>query len=63
MCVKMLVAKNMESSSVFVHVVRQKGFDADGYAVARLVEEFKLLGYDKLLVKSDNAPVIVAIFI
>ena len=30
--------------------------------MARLVEEFKLLGYDKLLVKSDNAPVIVAIF-
>ena len=60
-CVKVLVAKDMKSGSVFAHVVPQKGLDADGYAVARIVEDIKWLGYTKLLVKSDNEPAIVAL--
>ena len=60
-CVKVLVAKDLKSGSVFAHVVLQKGLDADGYAVARIVEDIKWLGYTKLLVKSDNEPAIVAL--
>ena len=60
-CVKVLVAKDFKSGSVFAHVVLQKGLAADGYAVARLVEDIKWLGYAKLLVKSDNEPAIVAL--
>ena len=60
-CVKVLVAKDLKSGSVFARVVLQKVMGADGYAVARLVEDIKWLGYAKLLVKSDNEPAIVAL--
>ena len=60
-CVKVLVAKDSKSGAIFAHVVPQKGLDADGYAVARIVEDIKWLGYAKLLVKSDNEPAIVAL--
>ena len=46
---------------MFAPVLPQKGLDADGYAVARPVEDIKWLGYAKLLVKSDNEPAIVAL--
>ena len=60
-CVKVVIAKDLNSGSVFARVVHQKGPDADGYAVARLVEDIKWLGYAKLLVKSDNEPAIVSL--
>ena len=60
-CVKVLAAKDLKSGSVFAHVVLQKGLDADGYAVARLVEDIKWLGYAKLFVKSENEPAIVSL--
>ena len=41
------------------HTVAQKGVDADGYAVVRLVEAVKWLGYIKVILKSDNERAIV----
>ena len=38
-CVKILVVKDLKSKPIFAHVVLQKGVDADGYAVVRLVDD------------------------
>ena len=35
---KILVVKDLQSKAIFAHTVTQKGVDADGYAVVRLVE-------------------------
>ena len=35
--------------------------DADGYSVARLVDDIKWLGYTKLLLRSDNEAAIVSL--
>ena len=42
-------------------MVPQKGVDADGYSVARLVEDIKWLGYTKLLLRSDHEAAIVSL--
>ena len=56
---KILVVKDLKSKTIFSHVVPQKGVDADGYAVVRLVEDIKWLGYTKILLKADNERAIV----
>ena len=56
---KILVVKDLQSKAIFAHTVTQKGVDADGYAVVRLVEDIKLLGYTKVILKSDNEKAIV----
>ena len=48
-----LVVKDTKSRCIFAHAVRRKGADEDGYAVARLVEDIKWLGYTKVIPKSD----------
>ena len=52
--VKILVVKDHKSKAVFAHVVTQKGTDCEGYAVQRLVEDVKWLGYTKVLLKANN---------
>ena len=52
--IKILVVKDLKSKAIFAHVVPQNGVDADGYAVVRLIEDVKWLGYTKILRKTDN---------
>ena len=59
--VKILVVKDRKGKDIFVHVVPQKGVDADGYSVARFVDDIKWLGYTKLLLRSDNEAAIVSL--
>ena len=59
--IKILVVKDTKSKAIFAHVVPQKGVDAAGYSVARLVEDVKWLGYSKLLLRSDNEAAIVSL--
>ena len=56
---KILVVKDLQSKAIFAHTVTQKGVDAEGYAVVRLVEDIKWLGYTKVILKSDNERAIV----
>ena len=48
-----LVVKDTKSRALFAHAVRRKGADDEGYAVSRLVEDVKWLGYTKVILKSD----------
>ena len=48
-----LVVKDTKSRALFAHAVRRKGADDEGYAVARLVEDIKWLGYKKVILKTD----------
>ena len=57
--VKVLVVKDLKTKAVFAHVVPQKGVDADGYAVVRLVEDIKWLGHTRVILKADNEKAIV----
>ena len=59
--IKILVVKDRKGKAIFAHVVLQKGVDADGYSVARLVEDIKWLGYTKLILRSDNEAAIVSL--
>ena len=58
---KVLVAKDSKSKTVFAHAVEAKGADEDGYAVARLVEDIAWVGNTKIILKSDNEPAIVKV--
>ena len=42
--IKILVAKDSKSRTLFAHVVRRKGTDEEGYAVKRLAEDIEWLG-------------------
>ena len=52
--VKILVARDSRSKSVFAHVVLMKGVDEAGFAVGALVDDVKWLGYTKIALKTDN---------
>ena len=56
---KILVVKDTKSKTVFAHTVMQKGVDSEGYAVTRLIEDVKWLGYTKVILKADNERAIV----
>ncbi len=58
---KVLVAKEAVSKAIFAHAVDVKGADNEGYAVGRLVDDVKWLGYTKLALKTDNEPAIVKV--
>ena len=62
-CVKILVVKDLKNKPIFAHVVPQKGVDAAGYSVVRLVDDIKWLGYTKVLLKADNERPIVRLLI
>ena len=55
------MVKDRKGNAIFAHTIPQKGVDADGYSVARLVEDIKWLGYTKLLLRSDNEAAIVSL--
>ena len=57
--VKVLVARDSRSKSVFAHAVPSKGVDAKGFAVSALVGDVQWLGYNRVVLKSDNEPAIV----
>ena len=52
--VKILVARDGKSKSVFAQVVPMKGVDEAGFAVGVLVDFVRWLGYNKIALKSDN---------
>ena len=56
---KVLVAKDSKTKTVFAHAVPCKGSDDDGYAIARVTEDIAWLGHQKLILKADNEPAIV----
>ena len=58
---KCLIVRDHESKAVFGHPVAQKGDDDAGYAVSRVVEDVKWLGYNRLILKSDNEPSILSL--
>ena len=51
-----LVVRDRGSKAVFGHLVPVGGAEADGYSVARFVEDMKWLGHTKRQLKSDNEP-------
>jgi len=58
---KVLVAKDSKSKTIFAHAVVAKGSDEDGYAVSRLVEDIAWLGHTRIILKSDNEPAILKV--
>ena len=55
---KVIVAKDSQSKTVFAHTVPCKGSDDDGYAVTRIIEDIGWLGHKRISLKSDNEPAI-----
>ena len=55
---KVLVAKDSKSKTIFAHAVDAKGSDDEGYGITRIVEDIAWLGHTKLILKSDNEPAI-----
>ena len=55
---KVLVAKDSKSKTIFAHSVVAKGADEDGYVVSRMVEDIAWLGHKQIILKSDNEPAI-----
>ena len=53
-----LVVKDRKTKMVFARVVPEKG--THPYVVKRLASDLSMLGYNKLVLKSDNEPAIVA---
>ena len=52
--------RDRKSKAVFAHVVPTKGVvDENGFSVDALVSDVKWLGYNKVTLKSDDAPAIV----
>ena len=58
---KVLVAKDSKTKTIFAHAVVEKGADEEGYAVTRIVEDIAWLGHTKLILKSDNEPAILKV--
>ncbi len=56
---KILVAVDSLGKAVFAHTVDVKGPGEDRYAVDRLVDDIRWLGYTRVSLRSDNEPAIV----
>ena len=52
--ITVLVATESRSGCIFAHIVPQKGVDREHYVVDALVEDIKWLGFQRLILKSDN---------
>ena len=52
--IKVLVAHELLSGFIFVHVVDKKGVDEENYDVDVFLDGIKCLGYQCMAVKSDN---------
>ena len=55
----MLVIRDRRSKILTAHVIEEKG--ANEYAVKRLSQDQRLMGYRKIIFKSDNEPAIIAL--
>ena len=55
---KVIVAKDSQTKTVFAHTVPHQGSDNDGYAAARVAEDIGWLGHRRIILKSDNEPAI-----
>ena len=55
---KVLVAKDSQTKTVFAHTVPCKGSDELGYAVTRITEDIGWLGHRRICLKADNEPAI-----
>ena len=58
---KILVAKDSYTKSLFAHVVDKKGLDENNYVIDRLMEDLRWLGYVRVALRSDNEPAIVQV--
>ena len=59
--VKCIILKDLKSKCIFAWVVPQKGRDAAGFVVDTLASAIKWLGYNNVLLKSDNEPAVLAV--
>ena len=58
---KVLVAKDSKSKTVFAHAVVANGSDEDGYAVSTFAGDIAWLGHTQIVFKSGNEPAIVKV--
>ena len=58
---KIIVAKDSWTKSVFAHVVDKKGLDERGYVIDRLMEDLRWLGYSRVALRSDNEKAIIQV--
>ena len=58
---KVLVAKDSQTKTLFAHAVVAKGSDEEGYAITRIVEDIAWLGHTRMILKSDNEPAILKV--
>ena len=54
-----IVLKDRKSGTIKAHVVEEKGVNA--YAIKRIGQDIGLLGYNRIILKSDNEPAIMAL--
>ena len=55
----MIVLKDRKSGTIKAHLVEEKG--TNPYAIKRIGQDIALLGYKKIIFKSDNEPALVAL--
>ena len=53
---KMLIVKDSLSLAVFAHAISKTGIDEKRFAVDAVVDDVLLLGFAKVILKSDNRP-------
>ena len=53
-CIKILVGRDQRSTMVFAHTVSSKGVSHSPYNVQCMMRDLRRLGYNKLILKSDN---------
>jgi hypothetical protein len=58
---KVLVAKDAKTKTLFANAVVAKGCDEEGYAITRIVEDIAWLGHTRMILKSDNGPAILKV--
>ena len=56
--IKVLVVRDNRSKAIFAHTVPVKGAEEGGFAVKAIVADVIGLGYSKVVLKTDNEPVI-----
>ena len=61
--ITILAVRDSETKSVFGHVVPQKGIDSKMLAVDAIVNDILWLGRTKVVLKSDNEPLILKLLI
>ena len=60
--IKISVARDNISKSVFSHVVLVKGADEQGFAVDAITSDVVWMGYTKVMLKTDKEPAMLKFF-